>query len=278
MLWAYRSVKWTPETGMDMAEVNFRDLIGISLVLGIMVATMGAFISFFASGMGEDPAQSLRTGGLIGGGMALIVLVYGSWRLLEIKQDRRKSGVTREDELASLRELLRPLEAHAASLPWAQDKAWRLDTHVRLDRGTMTVDLHDMDVEGARKMLDIIIQNRERIGRLRIVTGRGKHSAHGRPVLRPLVNERLNRVAQQLDWQLIPKTGSITLRPMGERPSLRLWILRFLVFIGPITIALALAFQDLAGSGARGQGLAFGSAAGVILTGLLASYRKRSVY
>ena len=275
---ACRSVKWATETATDMADVNFRDLIGISLVLGIMVATMGTFVAYFATGTDGDPTRSLRTGGLIGGGVAVIVLVYGSWRLFEIKQDRWKSGITREDELANLRELLRPLEAHAASLPWARERAWRLDTHVRLDRGTMTIDLHDIDAEGTRKMLDVIIQNREQMGRLRIITGRGKHSSNSRPVIRPLVQERLNQVARQLDWQLIPKAGSITLRPMGERPSLGLWMRRFLVFIGPISIALALAFQDLAGSGARGQGLVFGAAAGVILTGLLASYRKRSIY
>ncbi len=72
------------------------------------------------------------------------------------------------------------------------------------------------------------------------------------------------------------KAGSVTLRPLGQRPTLKRWFIRFIVFVGPITAWMALSFQDLAGSGAREQGFYFGLVAGIILTGLLSSYRQRA--
>ena len=56
---------------------------------------------------------------------------------------------------------------------------------------------------------------------------------------------------------------------------MKVWLVRFLFLAGPFSIALALSFEELAGSGAREQGRFFGAAAGLVLTGLLASYRNR---
>ncbi len=256
-----------------MVEVKVSDLLGISLVMGIMVATMGSFVAFFSTGMEGDPLEALRIGGYVGAAACGITLLYGGWRLFEIKSGR---GNKKEvDVTAQMRDVLVPVEAHAAGLSWASERPWRCSTHVRKEQGTLTVDLHDLDLAGARRVLDLIIENRPKWGRLRIITGRGNRSSGSRPVIRPMVSERLDTVATALDWQKLSKAGSITLRPMGKRPTFGRWLVRFVVFVLPITISMSLSFEELAGSGAREQGRNFGIAAGLILTGLLASYRER---
>lgn len=256
-----------------MVEVGVKDLFGISIALGVMVATMGSFLALFTIGLQGDLLEAVRVGVTFGASVTVITLLYGGWRLFEIKRGGgEEEGV---DKVAYMQDLLRPVEAHAAGLPWASEKPWRVSTHVRTERGTLSVDLHDMDLPGARRILDLLIVNRPEVGRIRLITGRGTHSM-GEPKIRPMVHERLNLVATALDWQMLVKAGSVTLRPMGKRPTLKKWLLRFIVFVGPITVSMALSFQDLAGSGAREQGFYFGLVAGIILTGLLASYRERS--
>jgi hypothetical protein len=255
-----------------MVEVTFRDLFSISIVMGIMAGTMTTMLGYFSAGMEGDPMASLKFGAYFGSAVTSLTLIYGGWRLIELKRGR--GNKVQVDKVAQLRELLTPLEAYAAGLPWASEKAWRISTHIRQERGTLTLDLHEMDLPGARRILDLIIENRPMVGRIRIITGRGKNS-QDRPVLRPMVNERLTPIARALDWQILAKAGSITLRPLGKRPTLKVWLVRFLFLIGPFSIALALSFEELAGSGAREQGRIFGAAAGLVLTGLLASYRNR---
>jgi len=255
-----------------MVEVSYRDLFGISLVMGIMTTTMSTMLIFFYSGLESNPSESLKVGGLCGGSVSSLTLLYGGWRLIEMgRHDKRTDKV---DSVVQLRDILTPIEAHAASLSWAGQSPWRTSTHIRSERGTLTLDLHDLDLAGARRTLDLLIENRPLLGRIRIITGKGKNS-RGRAVIRPMVSERLDKVARALDWQILGKAGSITLRPMGNRPTVKKWSIRFLVFVLPFTFAMALSFEELAGSGAREQGRLFGAITGVIMTGLLASYRER---
>ncbi|MBT4059819.1 MAG: hypothetical protein HOE69_05885 [Euryarchaeota archaeon] len=255
-----------------MVEVTFRDLVVISLVMGIMSATMATMLAYFSTGMAGAPSEAVDFGVMSGLAVSGLTLIYGGWRLFEIKRGGKEKEEV--DKVAFLRKLLASLEPHGASLPWSTQKPWRTSTHIRKERGTLTLDLHDMDLAGSRRILDLVIENRPMIGRLRIVTGRGNNSK-GRPVIRPMVSERLDNVARALDWQMLANKGSITLRPLGKRPTLKKWLIRFLFFVGPFSIALALSFEELAGSGAREQGRIFGAIAGIILTGLLASYRNR---
>ena len=258
-----------------MVEVRFRDLVIISFILGVMALTMSTMLAYFSTGMQDNPMGSVRVGIFCGCVVTGLTLMYGGWRLIEIKRgDNKTEKVNVLDELKSF---LSPVEAHASSLFWADERPWRTSTHVKVDRGTLTLDLHDLDVIGAKRALDVVIENRPIIGRIRIVTGRGKNS-RGNSVIRPMVVERLNKVAHALDWQILGKAGSITLRPLGKRPTFKLWLFRFIIFVGPFTIALALSFEELAGSAAREQGRTFGAAAGLIMTSLLASYRDRASY
>ena len=91
----------------------------------------------------------------------------------------------------------------------------------------------------------------------------------------PMVIERLRQIERELDWELLLKKGSVTLRPVGKAPTLARWLFRFIFLGGPITIAFAFSFRDLAGDGARSQGIQVGIVLGILLSGMLASYRER---
>ncbi len=257
-----------------MTELRVRDLFSLSGVLGLMVGTMSFFMYIFANGMDvSNLDRALEVGVIVGCATAFVFLCYTSVRYVE--RGRKLADSTVEiDPLDRLQALLQSVEESSSSLPWAEEQPWLISTHVRRDRGTITVDLHDLDVKQSRIVVNHIIASREWVGRIRIVTGRGLNSKTI-PMIRPMVIERLRGVTRELNWELLMKKGSVTLRPIGNAPTLRKWFFRLILLGSPITFAFALAFRDLAGEGAYEQGLRVGIILGVILSGLLASYRER---
>ena len=257
-----------------MVELRVRDLFSLSTVLGLMVGTMSFFMYIFANGMDvSNLDRAMEVGVIVGASTTFVFLVYTSFRYVE--RNRRLSENTVDvDSLDRLKILLHPVEESALSLPWAQESPWTIGTHVRRDRGVLTVDLHDLGVKQAKVVIEHIIASREWIGRIRIVTGRGLKSKTI-PKLRPMVIERLRQVCGSLNWELLLKQGSVTLRPIGNAPTVGKWLLRFIFLGTPITVAFAFAFRDLAGEGAYDQGRQVGIILGVVLSALLASYRER---
>ena len=141
-----------------MVEVRFRDLVIISFILGVMALTMSTMLAYFSTGMQDNPMDSVRVGIFCGCVVTGLTLMYGGWRLIEINRgDNKTEKVNVLDELKSF---LSPVEAHASSLFWADERPWRTSTHVKVDRGTLTLDLHDLDVIGAKRALDVVIENR----------------------------------------------------------------------------------------------------------------------
>ena len=257
-----------------MTELRVRDLFSLSGVLGLMVGTMSFFMYIFANGMDvSNLDRALETGAIAGGVTTVVFLCYTSVRYVERNRKMAEAAVE-IDPLDRLQALLQSVEESSSSLPWSMEQPWLVSTHVRRDRGVMTVDLHDLDVKLSRFVVDQIIASREWIGRVRIVTGRGLNSKTI-PKIRPMAIERLRGVTRELNWELLMKKGSVTLRPIGDAPTLRKWFLRFIFLGGPITFAFALAFRDLAGEGSYDQGLRVGVVLGMVLSGLLASYRER---
>ena len=257
-----------------MTELRVRDLFTLSAVLGLMIGTMSFFMFIFANGMDVSHLdRALEVGAIVGSVTAFVFLCYTSVRYVE-RNRRLAEAAVEIDPLDRLQALLQSVEESSSTLPWAEERPWLISTHVRRDRGVLTVDLHDLDVKQSRFVVDQIIASREWIGRVRIITGRGLNSKTI-PKLRPMVIERLRGVIRELNWELLMKKGSVTLRPIGEAPTVRKWVLRFVFLGGPITFAFALAFRDLAGEGAYDQGLRVGIILGMLLSGLLASYRER---
>ncbi|MEE2758567.1 MAG: hypothetical protein VYA86_01140 [Candidatus Thermoplasmatota archaeon] len=257
-----------------MTELRVRDLFSLSSVLGLMVGTMSFFMYIFANGMDvSNLDRAIEVGAIAGGVTGIVFLCYTSVRYVE-RNRRLAEAQVEVDPLDRLQALLQSVEESSSSLPWAEERPWMISTHVRRDRGVMTVDLHDLDLKQSRYIVDQIIASRGWIGRVRIITGRGLKSKTV-PKIRPMVIERLRGVTRSLNWELLMKKGSVTLRPIGEAPTFRKWLFRFVFLGGPITVAFAFAFRDLAGEGAYDQGLRVGIILGMLLSGLLASYRER---
>jgi len=257
-----------------MTELRVRDLFSLSTVLGLMIGTMSFFMHIFANGMDvSNIDQSLRIGGMVGISTTVVILSYTSVRYVERNRRLLESSVE-IDPLDRLQMLLHPLEEAATTLPWADESPWTISSHVRRDRGVLTVDLHDLDLKQSKAIIELIIQSRDWLGRIRIITGRGLNSKAG-PKIRPMAIERLRQITGELNWELLLKKGSVTLRPIGDAPTVKKWLLRFIFLGGPITVAFAFAFRDLAGEGAHSQGMQVGIALGILLSGLLASYRER---
>jgi len=229
-------------------------------------------MAFFAGGMAEDGiSTALRTGAILGAAVGAVVLMFTLARV----RDRAEKGDVRAAVRAAEVDALR---AEMSYLTDATDGAWDVEERVRRERGILTFDMHGLDAALAAGATERLLGIRESLQRVRLVTGRGEilHDKSANPGIRPAVLQRLRIEAEAADWQVLVKAGSITLRPMGIAPSKALRARRFAIFIVPMCTVMGFTFRDLAGTTMEDQGLAFGIAAGVLMTALLSSYRDRS--
>lgn len=95
-----------------------------------------------------------------------------------------------------LREALADVEKHARRLPWAgrpgDGDTWTTRDYVKLEDGLPTIDLHDLDGRLAEAVVRVVVEHRTRLGpEVRLITGRGQHSAGGKAVLRDRVRQAL---------------------------------------------------------------------------------------
>ncbi|MBJ36478.1 MAG: hypothetical protein CMB68_03865 [Euryarchaeota archaeon] len=259
-----------------MADLGTRDAVWLGIVVGSMVAVMGSFIVFFLSGLDNpDVPKAARSGAVSGLAASVIVTTFALHRLREQSKSGRDMKSIREAEVIKVRAILTPIEER--TYVWAS-KSWSVEEKIRRDRGVLVVDLHGLDVPSAAALADMLLENRSSLGRLKIITGNGEGTrpSSADPGIRPAVIQRLKVGALKAEWQIIQKSSSLVLRPMGRAPTPRQWATRFAVFIIPMTGTMTLAFRDLAGSSFEQQGMMFGAAAGVLMTGLLSSYRDRT--
>lgn len=249
-----------------------RDAFAISAVIGVMVLVMGSMMAFFAGGMADDGiASALRTGAVLGLGTGAVVLMFALARVRDHAEKGDARAAARAAEVDALR-------AEMTYLTDETDGAWDVDERVRRERGVLTLDMHGLDAAAAAGATERLLGIRSSLQRVRIVTGRGEilHEGSADPGIRPAVLQRLRIGAEAVDWQVLMKAGSITLRPMGKAPTSAQRARRFVIFVVPMCTVMGFTFRDLAGSTMADQGLAFGIGAGVLLTALLSSYRDRS--
>ncbi len=262
-----------PRNGVT--DISTKDAISISVVAGLMFGTMAVFISIFATGI-EDPdiLFSLRIG-LISGSTALIlILAFAIYRINEISTKGDSREEKRKEETDFLRVALSPIAERVSS----DGNSWDIHQRIRRERGVLVVDLMGLDPPSAAAIGERLIDSRGRLRRVKIRTGiiGEERDSNYQPGVRNAIMQRLKIDAERVNWQIIQKSSSITLRPMGESPSLRLWITRFGIFSIPVTLVMALAFRDLAGEGLEHQGILFGASCGLVISALAATYRDRS--
>ncbi len=258
-----------------VTDISTRDAISISLVAGSMVGTMAVFISIFATGL-ENPniSFSLRTGLIAGSTATILILAFAIYRINEISSRGDFREVRRKEETEFLKIVLLPIAERTSSL----GMPWDVNRRIRRERGVLVVDLLGLDPPSASVLAERLIDARNGLRRVKLRTGViGKeYDTRYDPGVREAVLQKLKINAERVNWQVIQKSSSITLRPMGEPPSLRLWITRFAIFSVPVTLVMALAFRDLAGDGLETQGILFGASCGLLISALAATYRDRS--
>ena len=261
---------------MIVADLGMRDALWLGLVVGSMVAVMASFVVIFLSGLDEpDVPKALRSGAVSGLAASVIVATFALHRLREQSTSGRDLTSIREAEVAKVRAILAQIEDIA---PGSEVARWAVDEQVRRDRGVLVVDMHGLHAASASALTERLLERRSDLGRLKLITGKGEITGpvSADPGNRPAVLQRLKIGAPEAEWQVIQKSSSVVLRPMGRAPTPRQWATRFAVFVLPMTGAMTLAFRDLAGSSFEEQGMMFGAAAGILMTGLLSSYRDRS--
>ena len=259
-----------------MGDLNYRDAVWLGIVVGSMVAVMATFIAIFLSGLDSPEVMSpLRSGLMAGLAAAVVVTTFAYYRLLDTSRSGKDPEAIKEQEVMRVRAILAPIGERDTI---RAKQSWSIEEKIRRDRGVLVVDLHGLDAPSAAALTDRLLERRSDLGRLKLVTGRGEstHPGSADPGIRPAVMQRLKVGAQSAEWQVIQKSSSVTLRPMGRAPTPKQWLGRFAVFVIPMTGAMTLAFRDLAGTGMESQGMTFGAAAGLLMTTLLSGYRDRS--
>ena len=105
-------------------------------------------------------------------------------------------------DLQSIRQSLVAVEYKAQSLHWAAERPWTAQTHVWVDGGVVTIDLHDLNAALTKAVLRSVVECVPDLasGGLLFVTGRGRHSI-GVPVLRQVMVGGLGRLERDRGWR-----------------------------------------------------------------------------
>jgi hypothetical protein len=105
------------------------------------------------------------------------------------------------DEVARYRKLLRPIEEQARGQRWANERPWKVASHVWSEDGVVVLDLHDLGAGIARDLVRRVLEEPAAAGALILIHGRGRHSVGASQVLRNVVHKELKLAcAEQTAW------------------------------------------------------------------------------
>ena len=260
---------------MCMAGASSRDALTASLVIGSMAAVIVSIFSLIGDDANpESIPNALQTGLSAGATTSAAVLILVLIRL----RHRAKNPIRTEDKQETAKFLRGVVGGVLMSIGAADKFPWDPRTKIRVERGVLTIDLIELDAEAATSIIECIIRNRQRLGRLRIVTGAEERWEGERsfPNIRPAVLQRLKIDAHGAQWQILQSRSSVVLRPMGSPPSPRRIVFRMIAYGPPMIAVMHFSFRDLAGSSGSSAGGVFGICVGLLLTVLMASHRDRT--
>ena len=115
------------------------------------------------------------------------------------------------------------------------------------------------------------IRDRNKVGRIRLVTGRGKHSSK-EAKMRPAILEMLRKRQLEHNWNMQIGQGSVTLRPRKNKISNGMMFLKFLLFAIPLSIGGFFGFSAIGNGDEISQ--VVGLVSGAFLAAILASYNE----
>jgi hypothetical protein len=132
------------------------------------------------------------------------------------------------EDLARYRAALAPIEDDAKGQRWAEQRPWRVETHVGAESGMVVVDLHDLSAAIARKAVRVVLERPPEAGAVVFVFGRGRHTLGPSQVLRSVVVRELRRVCEDEEawsYRMIgsARTAWITDRSRAPRAATGEW-------------------------------------------------------
>lgn len=109
------------------------------------------------------------------------------------------------DDVERYRGMLASVEAAARDQPWANERPWRVASHVTWEGRLPVVDLHDLRAALARDAVRAVLTRPPAVGALVFVHGRGRHTLGAGSVLRDVVKKELQHACAEVSaWSYRP--------------------------------------------------------------------------
>ena len=248
----------------EIRKIGFFEAAGGAIFLSVFTFVLSFIVHFYATAF--DPLEILN-GIRISAAISSVVFFGGTFTFW-LRGGRKNISVDFTERVELVRSVLSPIEKKAEKMFWSSERRWKCTTHVKLEGVAIKVDLHDLDVPTSISVVEVLIAVKDKIGRLKVVTGRGLHS-DGKPKIRPTVIKLLQDKQVEHDWDIKLGAGSINLRPIGPRKSRKEIILKTLLYGIPLAIVGGLAFWELSNGSQFGAGI--GVFSGLFLAGVLSS-------
>tara|TARA_B100000214_G_scaffold264803_1_gene196057 strand:- start:65 stop:832 length:768 start_codon:yes stop_codon:yes gene_type:complete len=252
------------EMESEIKRLGFFEAAGGAIFLAVITFVLTFIVHLYATVF--DPLQILK-GLSISAAISSSVFFVGTF-VFWLRGGRKNSTVNFGERLELVRSVLSPIEKKAEKMFWSNERRWKCITHVKIEGVAIKVDLHDLDVPTSISVLEVLIAVKDKIGRLKVVTGRGLNS-DGKPKIRPAIIKLLQEKQSEHDWDMKLAAGSISLRPIGARKSRKEIIAKTLIYGIPLSIVGYLAFLEL--SNGSQLGAIIGAFSGIFLAGVLSS-------
>ena len=200
-----------------MNRVELRDALIASFVIATMVTLVVTIFSLIGQEGGEWVLfDSLSIGLQTGIFTFAIVLFLTLLRLRYIS-----TNPTNKEDKEGTRQFLIGLGQNVLmSTTEGLAHQWIPENKIQIIRGVITVNLIGLSPEIAVSVVQSLVDNRTRLGRLRLVIGREDswESEVSTPNIRPAVLQRLKIDAERAQWQIIQSKSTVVLRPTGTPP------------------------------------------------------------
>lgn len=244
-------------------ELNNKEAATTALILSLYTSMLTYIVVVYAHAFRGGFILAFKIAGGAGGFIFLTAFLYYATNGRRIRID-----VNHSQSLKTLRSVLSPLEAAAADLLYG-DSQWLTASHIRLRGNGVSIDLHELDVATANSLLTLLIATHSRVGRVQLITGRGRPDSQN-PQMRGAVIDWLQNSAAEKYWIFMKKKHAVTLRPRSPPIPPREMVLRVLSFGLPLGALGAVAFADVS-NGIPGSQLV-GFIAGFFLAWMLSTH------